>query len=207
MPRHGVGPRPVLSGVQMPNIPARKGSLGLLRAQAEARLASGTAPPNGGTITMEAMAPLFRLACSTETAADGLKLLHELQVHQIELDLQYAQLLANEREALECLNRYKALYELAPAGYLVTDPNGCISQANAEAATLLGIEQDRLIGLMIANVFEPTSGQVFDDLLLQLQAGAARATGVVKQIDTTTLHIVASLTPAGDAMLIVLTAA
>lgn len=191
----------------MPNIPARQGSRGQLRAQAEARLASGTAPANGSTITMEAMAPLFRLACSTETAADGLKLLHELQVHQIELDLQYAQLLANEREALECLNRYKALYELAPVGYLVTDPNGCISQANPAAATLLGIEQDRLVSRLIANFFEPSSGRVFGDLLLQLQAGAARATGVVKKTDNTTLQIVTSLTPAGDAMLVVLSAA
>ncbi len=191
----------------MPIIPARQGSPGQLRAQAEARLASGTSPANGGTITMEAMAPLFRLACSTDTAADGLKLLHELQVHQIELDLQYTQLLANEREALECLNRYKALYELAPAGYLVTDTQGCISQGNAAAATLLGIDQDSLVGLMIANLFEPTSSQAFRDLLLQLQAGAARATGVVKKIDSTALHIVTSLTPAGDAMLVVLTAA
>lgn len=207
MTRHGVGPRPVVSGDQMSNIPARQGSLGLLRSQAEARMASGTAPATGGTITMEAMAPLFRLACSTETAADGLKLLHELQVHQMELDLQYAQLVANELEALDCLNHYKALYELAPAGYLVTDTQGCISQGNAAAATLMGIDQDSLVGLMIANFFEPASGQVFRDLLLQLQAGTARATGVVKKIDNPTLHIVASLTPAGDAMLVVLTAA
>lgn len=191
----------------MSNIPARKESLGQLRAQAEARLISGMMPASGGTINMQALEPLFRLACSTSTAADGLKLLHELQVHQIELELQHAQLVANEREALECLNHYKTLYELAPAGYLVTDPNGCISQTNPAAATLLGIEQDRLVGLMIANFFEPPSGQVFGDLLLQLQAGAARATGVVKKIDNTTLHIVASLTPAGDAMLVVLTAA
>lgn len=191
----------------MPVIPARQGSLGPLRAQAEARLISGTAPVNGGTINMQAMAPLFRLACSSDTAADGLKLLHELQVYQIELDLQHAQLAANEREALECLNRYKALYELAPAGYLVTDTKGCIAQANQAAASLLGIEQDGLVGLMIANVFAPTRGQVFSDLLLQLQAGALRATGVVEKTNTATLHIVASLTPAGDAMLVVLTAA
>lgn len=191
----------------MPNTPARQAGRGPLRAQAEARLISGTAPANGGSINMDAMAPLFRLACSTETAADGLKLLHELQVHQIELDLQYAQLAANEREALECLNRYKTLYELAPAGYLVTDTQGCIYQANAAAASLLGTEQDSLAGLMIGSAFAPGNGPVFEDLLRQLLAGAARATAMVERPGTATLHVVASLTPAGDAMLVVLTAA
>lgn len=192
-------------------ITERQVSRGPLRADAEARLLSGSMPATGNTISMQALARLFRLACSPDSAADGLRLLHELQVHQVELDLQHAQLEASERAACESLGHYKTLFDLAPAGYLVTDTKGYIADANDAAAWLLCFERDELVGHPLDSVLAPGSIQVLNELQKQLQAGASRASGVVERIDrgrgTNALHVAASLAPGGDAMLVVLVAA
>lgn len=192
-------------------VTARNVSRGPLRTEAEARLLSGNTPATGSTISMEALANLFRLACSPDTAPEGLRLLHELQVHQIELDMQRAQLEACERDMCESLNHYKSLFDMAPAGYLVTDTKGYVSDANEAAAWLLCIDRDALVGRLIDSVLAPGSRQVFDDLLQQLLAGASRACAVVEPVDrgrgTGALQVAASLAPAGNAMLVMLMAA
>lgn len=192
-------------------VTAREISRGPLRAEAEARLLSGNVADTVNTISMQALAHLFRLACSPDTAADGLRLLHELQVHQVELDLQHAQLEASERAACESLNHYKSLFDLAPVGYLVTDSNGYVSDANDAAAWLLCFEREELVGRLIDSVLAPGSRQLFNDLRQQLQAGASRASGVAEKIDrgrgAGTLQVAASLAPGGDAMLVALFAA
>jgi PAS domain-containing protein len=186
-------------------------SRGLLRADAEIRLSSGALPSNDNSIGMQALELLFRLACSPTTAADGLKLLHELQVHQIEIDLQHAQLEAEAREAGQRLDHYKSLYELAPFGYLVIDTQGHISEANAAAAGLLGMDREKLAGLRFENVLAPVSRHLFGELRQQLLAGAARASGVAARCGPGSgpgaLQVTASLSPAGDSLLVVLTAA
>ena len=74
------------------------------------------------------------------------RLLHELQVHQIELEMQNAALrLAKEQEE-KALERYTDLYDSAPVGYFTLDRDGTISAANLSGASRLGIERSRLIG-------------------------------------------------------------
>ena len=69
----------------------------------------------------------------------------ELEVHQIELELQNAELLA-ARAALEgALEKYTDLYDFAPVGYLTLDPAGLIHEANLTGAGLLGLERSRLV--------------------------------------------------------------
>ena len=63
-----------------------------LRVTAEERLNRGSAPATrGGSTGAPALASLHRLANAPASASDALKLLHELQVHQVELDLQHEQ--------------------------------------------------------------------------------------------------------------------
>lgn len=94
---------------------------------------------NRGTLAVDALAVLHRLAIAPDSFGDSLMLLHELQTYQVELDLQYEQLLENEREIQQELARYKALYEAAPAGYLIVDPHGAVVEGNQAAADLLGV--------------------------------------------------------------------
>jgi PAS domain-containing protein len=76
------------------------------------------------------------------------KLLHELQVHQIELEMQNEELIKANERAENALKRYTMLYDLAPMGYLTLDPNGAILELNFTAAELLG---ERRIGLLNSN--------------------------------------------------------
>lgn len=192
----------------MSTVTASNSNRSPLRTAAEARLQSGDPPTAGSTISMQAMAHLFRLACSPGTEAEGLKLLHELQVHQIELDLQQERLEANERELCISLNHYKSLFDAAPVGYLVIDARHYVSDANEAAAWLLCIDRQDLVGRPVDGVLAAGGRQLLDDLRRQLQAGATRASGIAATLDrgrgTRTLPVVASLAPAGDALLIAL---
>jgi PAS domain S-box-containing protein len=79
------------------------------------------------------------------SASDSLDLIHELQVHQIELEMQNEEL-RSSHEALEnSRSKYSDLYDFAPIGYLTFDKNGLILEANLTAAEQLGIERDSLI--------------------------------------------------------------
>ncbi len=81
---------------------------------------------------------------------DAQRMLHELQVHQIELEMQNEELLRTHRQLdAECA-RYVELYDLAPVGYCTLSDTGLILQANLGLATLLGIERASLNKLRMA---------------------------------------------------------
>jgi signal transduction histidine kinase len=106
-----------------------------LRREAEARLSG--APPAGGGMH----GPL---------SGQERALLHELQVHQVELALQNAQL-REARDALEAaVARYRGLYDSAPVGDLVVDPAGTILAGNPAAAALLRLPPADLGGRRLA---------------------------------------------------------
>src|ERR1035437_4901072 len=73
-------------------------------------------------------------------------LLHELQVHQIELEMQNTEI-RQARDVVEtALEKYTDLYAFAPVGYFTFDRNGNIITVNLCGARLLGVERSRLIG-------------------------------------------------------------
>jgi PAS domain S-box-containing protein len=71
-------------------------------------------------------------------------LIHELRVHQIELEIQNENLreVHAQLEALKA--RYFDLYDLAPVGYLTVSKEGLILEANLTAASLLGTDRTEL---------------------------------------------------------------
>jgi len=93
------------------------------------------------------------------------RLFHELQVHQIELEMQNEELLRARTEAEAVLERYTDLYDFAPIGYFTLDREGSIQQVNLAGATLLGQERSRLVrsrfGVFVAGADRPT----FNDFL------------------------------------------
>lgn len=140
-----------------------------LRREAENRLKKGAAPPTRGwTSGTEALVLLHRLASSPATAGDALKLLHELQVHQVELDLQHQQMEQNRSELADTLERYIELYEHSPAGQFTVDPQGRVLEANRAGAALFGTKLAELNGSLIDTFLAPRSRSVLAAMLKQL---------------------------------------
>jgi diguanylate cyclase (GGDEF)-like protein/PAS domain S-box-containing protein len=86
------------------------------------------------------------VATPPATQSDTLRLMHELQVHQIELEMQNEELRRIQDELEASRAKYFDLYNLAPVGYMTIDTDGHVVDANLAVATLLGVERGRLLG-------------------------------------------------------------
>jgi PAS domain S-box-containing protein len=99
--------------------------------------------------------------------------LEELHVAAEELRQQNEELVAT-REAVEAeRHRYQELFEFAPDGYLVTDPEGAIRGANRAAATLLGVRQEFLVGKPLPVFVAGEEREAFRLRLTPIRDGAA----------------------------------
>ena len=82
-------------------------------------------------------------------------LLHELQVHKIELEMQNEELRRAQSELEASQARYFDLYDLAPVGYFTLSERGMVLSANLTAAGLLGVARGTLVGQHLSRfVFE-----------------------------------------------------
>lgn len=72
-------------------------------------------------------------------------LVHELQVHQIELEMQNQSLRQSQLELEQSRDRYQALYEFSPVGFLTLTRTGLISEMNLTACALLGKARSKLL--------------------------------------------------------------
>ena len=90
---------------------------------------------------------------------DTSKLIHELQVHQIELEMQNEELMQVRSEIEVSLEKYSDLYDFAPVGYFTLTDKGIIREVNLTGTALLGEGRSRLIdrrfGLFISNETQP----------------------------------------------------
>ncbi|HET6489364.1 MAG TPA: PocR ligand-binding domain-containing protein [Syntrophales bacterium] len=85
------------------------------------------------------------------------RLVHELQVHQIELEMQNEQMRDIQTQLEESRGRYKELYDFAPVGYVTLDKFGLIHEANLTAGTLLNVSRAALIGRQIQSFMDRES--------------------------------------------------
>jgi PAS domain S-box-containing protein len=80
-----------------------------------------------------------------KATVDARKLVHELQVHQIELEMQNEEL-KNSRVELEASHkRFSDLYDYSPIGYVTIDDNGIVLEANITFARLLGCDKESIL--------------------------------------------------------------
>ena len=77
---------------------------------------------------------------------ESLRLHHELQVHQVQLEMQNAELRQTRDELESALEKYTDLYDFAPVGYFTLDSKGTITSVNLTGASLVGVERSGLVG-------------------------------------------------------------
>jgi PAS domain S-box-containing protein len=109
-------------------------------------------------------------AGARRTEPDPQRLLHELEVHQIELELQNAELRQTRDELEAALANYTDLYDFAPAGYFTLAPDGTIRQVNLTGAQFVGSERSRLLGRTFGQLLSAAQRAAFDSLLKQVFA-------------------------------------
>ena len=151
-----------------------------LRLRALTRL-SGRA--DAGSVSKAASAAfsvLHDLAASPATAADALAVLHELQVHQVELELQ-AEEMARSRAELElALLRQTELYDVAPVGLLVIDGNTALQEMNLTAAALLDGSRDALIGHRVCDLLTEPGARALRAMLASHLVGNSTQAGLLE---------------------------
>ena len=109
------------------------------------------------------------------TEADMQKLIHELEVHQIELEMQNEDLQKARIEVQSGLEKYSELYDFAPVGYLTLDHEGMIREANLTAAGLLGTERSRLLTQRLGLFIIPADRPAFTGFVTRAFQCQARA--------------------------------
>ena len=104
---------------------------------------------------------------------DVVRLVHELHVHQIELEMQNEELRKTHSELEESKHKveisrqkYSNLYNFAPAGYITLNKDGIIKKVNLAAADMLGSENEDLIEAKLYS-FIPDENK--DNLFLHLR--------------------------------------
>jgi PAS domain S-box-containing protein len=108
------------------------------------------------------------------TTEEMQKLIHELQVHRIELEIQNEELVRARDEVEAGLERYTELYDFAPVGYFTLDKAGTIRQVNLTGAAMLGRERSLVVGRKFQDFISPCSHNVCNTFLQTVCAGPER---------------------------------
>ena len=87
------------------------------------------------------------------------RLIHELEVHQIELEMQNAELRQTREELELSHNKYIELYDFAPIGYFTFDLQGRIKEVNLTGAKLMGIKRQGLVNKYFAGFIADANGK------------------------------------------------
>ena len=137
-----------------------------------AALVPGPNDPHATLLALRARAEQYRHLVtqhpSPEIPVDTQRLVQELQVHQIELEMQNEELLLAQAEAETARVRYLDLYDFAPVGYFTLSPAGQIEQLNLHASQLLGTERLRLVQRHFALFVAPAQRLEFEQFLARV---------------------------------------
>jgi PAS domain S-box-containing protein len=103
----------------------------------------------------------------------ALRALHELRVHQIELEMQNEELRRTQQELEAARERYFDLYDLAPVGYFTLSEQGLILEANLTAAKLLGVARSAVVKQPLSRFILPGDQDIHYQRRKQLLATGA----------------------------------
>jgi PAS domain-containing protein len=111
---------------------------------------------------------------------DAIKLLHELQVHQIELEMQNEELIRANETAETALRKYTMLYDFAPMGYFYLDPYAIIIELNFTGAEILGDKRFSLVNTSFRLFVTEDSRDVFDKFFSKIYTKKGKESCEVK---------------------------
>jgi two-component system cell cycle sensor histidine kinase/response regulator CckA len=106
------------------------------------------------------------------------EIIHELQVHQIELEMQNEELKRIQLELDESRDKYQSLYDFSPVGYFTLTHKGIIREVNLMGASLLGTPRPILVGRGFGHFVAPEDLQQLDQHILE-----ALREGTTKSLD------------------------
>jgi PAS domain S-box-containing protein len=117
-----------------------------------------------------------RYSASGTSHADtqSLKLLHELETQQTDLDRQYKSLLLAEKKAKTASDKFTALYDFAPTGYFTLNHQGIIAELNLRGAKILGHERSDLLHRSFQQFISPNSQTIFLHFLKKVLASTCK---------------------------------
>ncbi len=88
-------------------------------------------------------------------------LLHDLSVHQVELEMQNEELQQAQRETERIKDRFARLYHQAPVGYITLSEQGLIVQHNQTFSRMIGLNNEKILGTSLADLFVQEDRDVF----------------------------------------------
>ena len=121
--------------------------------------------PTKTDLRQQAEAKLSKRKNSLSAETDPLRLIHELEVHQIELEMQNEELVQAKAELESTLSQYAELYAFASVGYFTLTRDGTIRRANLTGAKLMGTGLSELIRRRFALFVSPESRITFSTFL------------------------------------------
>jgi PAS domain S-box-containing protein len=120
--------------------------------------------------------PLDQTVQAAPSGAEAQRLIHELQVYQVELELQNQALLETRRQLEQSLENYTELYDFAPIAYFTLSDAGAIREVNLAGAALLGEERARLLGRRFDLFVTTNTRPAFRDFLDRVVKGRDQGT-------------------------------
>lgn len=99
---------------------------------------------------------------------DHERLIQEMQVYQIELEMQNEELKRLRNDAELLAEKYIDIYDFSPVGYLTLDPDGIIKMANLKVEELIGLSRSALIGKRFTQYIEKSSLTAFNDFFKEI---------------------------------------
>jgi PAS domain S-box-containing protein len=124
-----------------------------------------------------ARSPLIRPGM-TRLAAE--EIIHELQVHEIELEMQAEELRRAQLALVESRDQYLDLFEFAPVGYLTLTDTALISRSNLTAAVLLGIDRSKLVNARFRRLIVPEDLEIWDKYFTSLLHSENKITTILE---------------------------
>jgi PAS domain S-box-containing protein len=120
----------------------------------------------------EAEAMVVSLSPEEMATQPAEKLLHELLVHKVELEIQNEELRRAHNAMEEARDRYMDLYEFAPVGYITINREGLIGEINLTGSALLGVERTKLINRRFSAFVAPQDRDRWHRLFMNMMGHA-----------------------------------